>query len=146
MVLITVSMAYYKRIGFRVEKGNAVTYFCVFGTCMWPLKKKTIFVVFLLLPGKKKKCQNFSLCLHVTRSHNVIATWRMLVIQNRLNSENQKIFSCFFFLHGGSHFEIKQQIVTAKFVRNVYPDVIIYRTSKYYQFKYNYIPLSLHTV
>ena len=39
MGLITVSMAYYKRIGLRVEKGNAVTYFCVFGTCMWPLKK-----------------------------------------------------------------------------------------------------------
>ena len=97
MVLITVSMAYYKRIGFRVEKGNAVTYFCVFGTCMWPLKKKQYLLYFYFYQEKKKKCQNFLLCLHVTRSHNVLGTWRMLVIQNRLNSENQKIFSCFFF-------------------------------------------------
>ena len=39
MVLITLSMAHCKRIVFSVEKGNAVTYFCVFGTCMRPLKK-----------------------------------------------------------------------------------------------------------
>ena len=54
MVLITLSMAHYKRIGFRVEKGNAVTYFCVFGTCMRPLKKKIICCIFTFTRKKKK--------------------------------------------------------------------------------------------
>ena len=121
------------------------------------IHKKTFSCIFTFTRKKKEivsmSAKNFSLCLHVIRSHNALATRRKLVIQKRLNSENQKKFSrffffffFFFFLHGGSHFEIKQLIVTAKFVTNMYPDVIIYQKSKYFQLKYNYTPFFLHIV